>query len=76
MFIYFNALTLKMNRKRVYNIANVLLILVGFFFLVTSKATITGNVIGIDESILELRSIVGFLLLLIAGLMFLGSKHS
>lgn len=65
-----------MERKKVYNTANILLFLVGVFFVVSSKATLMGAVAGVSEAYVELRTVVGLLLLFISGVMFVYSKHS
>ncbi|MBN2112288.1 hypothetical protein JW707_04275 [Candidatus Woesearchaeota archaeon] len=64
-----------MDRKKVYNTSNVLLFLVGIFFILSSKATMTGAVVGVSETYTELRLIVGLFLLLNALLMFIYSKN-
>ena len=64
-----------MVRKKVYNTANVLLFLVGLFFVIGSKATITGSVAGVHDTFIELRTTVGLFLIVCAGVMFAYSKH-
>jgi hypothetical protein len=62
-------------RNKVYNVSIALLFLVGLFFILSSRATLTGAVVGADNGFAELRTIVGLLLLLVSVIVFYYSKH-
>ena len=65
-----------MDKKEITKTANLLLLLVGLFFVVGSQMSITGAAIGAPLVIPEIRFIVGVSLLIIAGIVYYVSRNT
>lgn len=65
-----------MDKKDVAKTANLLLLLVGMFFIVGSQMSITGAAIGAGDVVPEIRFIVGVSLLVISGIVYYVSRNA
>jgi len=65
-----------MNKKDVAKTANILLLLVGLFFLIGSQLSITGAAVGAPDVVPEIRFIVGVSILVIAGIVYYVSRNA
>lgn len=63
-----------MKKKDVAKTSAGLLFIVGLFFVISSKATVTGAVIDVQESYAEIRTVVGFLLLVVSAAAYVSIK--
>jgi hypothetical protein len=76
MFINQKGNNQDMNKKDIARTANILIFLVGLFFIVGSQMSITGSAVGAPDVVPEIRFIVGISLLIIAGLVYYVSRNA